>query len=799
MFKTKKFLVLVLVLISFASVLSFSVVNAAAEDEEGPGGSQSIASADDDASKTNPGADPAKGDKPPLDNNRQDQEVPGRITAGLSLMKFFAGLTDDAMKIPPFNSENVNKAIQKGNAFLLNIINLFYIIVLMIIALATIFDLKSYNAASLLPKLIIAILLSNFGLFFVETIANASQLLAQGLAGNQEAIGIATRIVQEQTVWETVRLWGRRAVSFLIAGVSGPVAAMSIPIQFLLEVAHIPNWFTLAFLMTAIILWLRIVGLWVFAIFAPFGVAFGVLPATQGFAKLYWRKVIAYAFIGPVLIFFIRMASIFYTSIGQDSQSLSGFTSAERIRDIGTVLILLIGVGFARKMSVEVANFTIGAFRKAFKGAFIAASIIGGAGVAAIAATAGSGAASSGYLARFFSRAGVSEKAQKRIGAGGRYGMSRLKASKLPGVSSLAAGAEGRFEELEKSQEAPLRSTSFLQKFGKIQSKLREFGGNAGLVDMAENDPNKFLTRILAEKDEKARAALALLGINKGVIDKNLTHDDDGNIKTQSFDNVARIFPTEGIRNILRNALEAKNPNIDPSIANISDPDKKVKALSKKLAGMSLSDLQKLSGQFLASSEGSDALKMAFAPRGVIRGLVPRMSFDDVMDGLKIGQRRAVGEGARASAEKHESQAKGSDSAILKHSDAAAERRSIAGKLGVSPSKAFSVNEAELEKAGVERHVIEALKANTAALKTAAANRPETYKNLSSRDAADTFSSITNINKVTEAIRNMAKGGRFEALQKAKEIIRRPDNYSKLEYDRAVVAVGNIKGQMPES
>ena len=47
-------------------------------------------------------------------------------------LTFFAQLTDDAARKEAFNNPQINEGIEAGNRFLLNLINLFYILVLLL-------------------------------------------------------------------------------------------------------------------------------------------------------------------------------------------------------------------------------------------------------------------------------------------------------------------------------------------------------------------------------------------------------------------------------------------------------------------------------------------------------------------------------------------------------------------------------------------------------------------------------------------------------------------------------------------
>ncbi len=446
----------------------------------------------------------------------------------LGLLRWFAKLTDEAVQTDPFFYEPINKGIQAGNQFILNLINLFYILILLLIALATIFDFEAYSAGKLLPKLVFAIILSNFGLFFVKAIADFSQLLSQGLLGDG-ANTLVDKIVGSISDIEFVTTLVGRAGLFAASIVSG---GATVPLQFLFEIIQPTNWFIVAFLLTTLILWLRIAGLWIFAVFAPFGVAFGVLPSTQGFAQLYWKKVISYAFVGPVIIFFIRLAIIFFEAMSNPGalDSYVGIVSDETdgsitgnvfVRDLGTVIILYMGIVFAKKMGVEVANFVIDKAQKTFKTAWTAATIIGTAGAGAAVGAVSKGLAAGEGIGASLGKgaAALNESGGLRrnvgIGMQGTFGKKSLLGQVGGGLIGSGDRASARGKEAATEEAAAKERRQYNDQEGANAANRR-------VVQKSKQYDNQTINPTAlpgATPEERAASALALArtgGVNKG-------------------------------------------------------------------------------------------------------------------------------------------------------------------------------------------------------------------------------------------------------------------------------------------
>lgn len=270
-------------------------------------------------------------------------------------------IIQEAVEFRPFDNQYTNcgtaptcvgAGIRAGSTFLLNLINIVYIFVLLFIAFATILNIEAYSLQRMLPRLVIAILLSNFGLFFVKAISDFGQLLAQGLLSTN----IAAQIFNASGAWQKLTIAGLESGSWWLDLLS--------PILLFIRLLIDPLfWAFVALAIAAIILIARIVGLWLLAIAAPLGIAAGVLPSTAKFSRLFWEKVIKYALVGPVLLFFIKLALIFNTALASTTTNLVSGS----FRYFGFAAILFIGILFVRKMGVEVANWTIAGFEKAFK------------------------------------------------------------------------------------------------------------------------------------------------------------------------------------------------------------------------------------------------------------------------------------------------------------------------------------------------------------------------------------------------------------------------------------------------
>lgn len=747
-----------LLLVSFVAVLPLRVL---AEEPGGTGGTKA-----DGAAPVN-----SQGQKPP---SEADEITVKDLATTFGLMKIFAGTTDQAIKLQIFFSDSVNEAINSANLFILNLVNLFYILVLLIIAIATIFDWQPYSARALLPRLVIAILLSNFGLFFVKAIADASQILADGVAGGPEgSVTLASAITESVSTAQILKQTVVRAAGIVAAWFS---SGISVPLSFLYEATLPTNWFTVAFMATTVVFWLRIVGIWVLAIFAPFGVAFGVIPATQGYSKTYWRKVISYSFVGPLMIFFIRLAGIVFERLNQVNELGTNYlgqynqgatiTSNEYVRDALVATILFVGIVMTKKLGVEVANFTIGAFQKAFKGAFAVSTLFAGAGLA-MASSKFATRFAGGSIGNFMARRGWSETSQKNAGVWGQAFFSPLKGNAL--IGRFAGRAESAFKGLEEKQvKASPRTGGILPAIISRNSAIDK--AYRGMTDTessrrywegeASNLP-QFLRQIMDENDPNKRAAMA----NYLLANDKLSSEGfvkDGETKVLKLDHVRMALGPENADffDVLRAKVAS---SADPTAAATVDKEPqgskaRFDALVKQLQTMGEQGSAGILPSVLEKRpEILEAMQVAFAPSRTQRavGIDPMVRIAEKWD---IRRKRGAATGYETLADRTTNVQK--HMTYLRQSE----------KLGGNPLKLYS--DERFDRLGFDPAVTASLKSAAKTLEKLAVESPDSYKNQTvdvQIQMGQRLDAIGNVDKWSEIGRVAAKAAVAGLKKLAKE------------------------------
>lgn len=209
-----------------------------------------------------------------------------------------------------------------GWHYVRNVMNMFFILALIIIGIATILRMETYNYKKLLGRLILAALLINFSLVIGQAILTFTDVLQNTFVGGtsrQTITNFGEVLMNKPTFSNDVQivdlLTGRAATGGWTT-VSMQLMDLSISLVTFVIMAFIA--FTLMF---------RLVAIWVLLILSPAAYAFLVLPATRSYSSLWWSNFIKYAFFAPIMFFFINLALILQANVG----TIFGMTSCELI------------------------------------------------------------------------------------------------------------------------------------------------------------------------------------------------------------------------------------------------------------------------------------------------------------------------------------------------------------------------------------------------------------------------------------------------------------------------------------
>jgi len=232
--------------------------------------------------------------------------------------------------------------------------NMFFILVLVFIAIATILRIRDYEAKKALPRLIIMALLINFSPVIVGIIVDFFNILMNFFLSS-----ITSTMLGWGNIFGNLSNYFGQLMSGSTAADQGRTVAYGIALTgFYLFGA-------LIFVLIAIIFLFRVIAIWTLVILAPIAFWGYILPATKGWWSIWWKQLLQWSFIGLILAFFLYLASSLLSfstaalSLPTDLGSLS-----QALPPLISLVFLLIGIMFGMQSSAVGANMIIGWAKK---------------------------------------------------------------------------------------------------------------------------------------------------------------------------------------------------------------------------------------------------------------------------------------------------------------------------------------------------------------------------------------------------------------------------------------------------
>lgn len=287
----------------------------------------------------------------------------------VSLLLQVAAVIFNAMIDPKIITNTLNHgAVYQLWAFVRDLVNMFFILILLFSAFATIFQISKYNFKNVLFKLILAAFLVNFSFTITRVVIDVSNIafysfvkLFYGQSANGNAMLLTTTDASN------------------LADVLVPDSFPSNATQF----GAIISFFLLAisFLALGILLLLRLIFLTIAIIFSPLAFISMALSNAGGFFTKWSNLLLKYSFFGPIMMFFfyvgiqftwiinkVGFESMFATAqknIGS-GETGPGFVASMVIALVPVVVIWL-GMGVASQLSIAGAEATMGRAKKLAK------------------------------------------------------------------------------------------------------------------------------------------------------------------------------------------------------------------------------------------------------------------------------------------------------------------------------------------------------------------------------------------------------------------------------------------------
>lgn len=190
--------------------------------------------------------------------------------------------------------------------------NIFFVIILLFVAICTILRIESYDAKKYLPKILLAALLINFSKPISLFIIDISQLAMNFFYNNIKSVDYAASLANAIGLGNVFQSeFSRDYIRDNFDQVTGIMVSMLFSIIFMFIYALMILFLALTFLF-------RIVAFWVLIILSPLAFLGMALPGTAlGSAQSDWsKKMMSWAFFGPVMMFFLWLTLELVKGIG---------------------------------------------------------------------------------------------------------------------------------------------------------------------------------------------------------------------------------------------------------------------------------------------------------------------------------------------------------------------------------------------------------------------------------------------------------------------------------------------------
>lgn len=204
--------------------------------------------------------------------------------------------------IAQYNDFIDSNAVKFGWTLVRDLCNMFFILILLIIAFATILRVEQYNLKTWLPKLLLMAILINFSKlicgFFIDftqvimlTFVNAFKDMAG--ANLTEMLGVTKILSFDQSNTGDVTGWTILG-SIILALIFSIISVVVI-------------------LTMLVMLAMRIIMIWIYVVLSPLAYLLASFPQGQSYSQRWWTEFSKNLIVGPVLAFFIWLS---FASLG---------------------------------------------------------------------------------------------------------------------------------------------------------------------------------------------------------------------------------------------------------------------------------------------------------------------------------------------------------------------------------------------------------------------------------------------------------------------------------------------------
>ena len=190
-----------------------------------------------------------------------------------------------------------SNAVELGWVLVRDVCNMFFVVILLIIAFGTILHLENYNYKKWLPKLILMAVLINFSKTICGLMIDAAQIIMLtfvnafkdvGGPNLTDILGLSQIVTLAKEDSSGVTLW--TVVGAYVLGIIYLMIAIVVIVTMMMMLV------------------MRLVMIWIYVVLSPFAYLLSAFPGGQKYASQWWSEFTKNLIVGPVLAFFIWLS-----------------------------------------------------------------------------------------------------------------------------------------------------------------------------------------------------------------------------------------------------------------------------------------------------------------------------------------------------------------------------------------------------------------------------------------------------------------------------------------------------------
>lgn len=208
-------------------------------------------------------------------------------------------------------------AVVNGWVIVRDLCNMFFILILLVIAFATILRIESYNAKKLLPKLLIMAILINFSKTICGLILDFAQIIMLTFVNGFKNMG-SGNLTNMLGIADLLQIYKEEDVAGAAgATVEAKVTFISVTGTYLLALLYTIISVIVVLVLVAVLV-IRMIMLWIYVVLSPLAFLLSAFPAGQKYAAQWWSEFTKQVVVGPILAFFIWLS---FVSLGASDQT----------------------------------------------------------------------------------------------------------------------------------------------------------------------------------------------------------------------------------------------------------------------------------------------------------------------------------------------------------------------------------------------------------------------------------------------------------------------------------------------